>query len=272
MSSFVIKTIAILTMTIDHVNNIFYKIPLLNMIGRIAFPLFCFQIVVGYAKTRNLKKYLLRLFLFAIISQIPYHMFMQRLKETYSTNVLITLFFGVIAMYLYDIRVNNKNDKIELMDSRGNILLKRMNLKYDGLLYGLCTIIKCTTIFIVMLICYLLNSDYNAWGIILVLIIHAFYPFDGKIRFMSKTINTNKFYAITMFLIIMMIMCLVKYITYYGELKNIDILKYTLFTFIPSIFILLANGKKGISLKYFFYLYYPLHILIILLVEKIIIN
>ena len=59
MSSFVIKLIAIITMLCDHSGDaIIGHFSILNIIGRIAFPLFCFQIVVGYKHTKNVKKYL----------------------------------------------------------------------------------------------------------------------------------------------------------------------------------------------------------------------
>ena len=58
MSSFIIKIIAIFTMFIDHSGDaLIGKTSILNVIGRIAFPLFAFQLVVGYKNTSNLKKY-----------------------------------------------------------------------------------------------------------------------------------------------------------------------------------------------------------------------
>lgn len=118
MSSFIIKIIAIITMTIDHINDIFFKQTTYNVIGRIAFPLFCFQIVVGYSKTRNLFKYILRLFVFAIITQIPYYFFMKAIGAGFSLNVLCTLVLGLIAMYFYDLKFENSTDKVSIMDGK----------------------------------------------------------------------------------------------------------------------------------------------------------
>ena len=65
--------IAIVSMVFDHTGYILFKnFSWMNYIGRLAFPIFAFQLTEGYSYTKNLKKYFLRLFIFAIISQIPY--------------------------------------------------------------------------------------------------------------------------------------------------------------------------------------------------------
>ena len=71
-----LKIIAIVTMLIDHIgyyfennmNNTIYII--LRIIGRISMPLFAYLLVQGFFYTQNLKKYILRIFVFAIITQI----------------------------------------------------------------------------------------------------------------------------------------------------------------------------------------------------------
>ena len=76
MSSFILKIIACFTMFIDHLRYIVPGNPIImSYIGRLAFPIFAFQSANGYSYTKNLKKYLLRLLVFALISQIPYHLY-----------------------------------------------------------------------------------------------------------------------------------------------------------------------------------------------------
>lgn len=103
MNSFVLKVIACITMFIDHIGYAIFNGPSwFNYIGRIAFPIFAFQISEGYAHTRNIKKYLLRLFIFAIISQIPFMLFISIIHDGFSLNVIFTLLFGLISTIVYD--------------------------------------------------------------------------------------------------------------------------------------------------------------------------
>ena len=76
MSSFVLKLIAIVTMTLDHIGYmVFGKLSFFNCIGRLAFPIFAFQISEGYLHTKSKKNYLFRLLFFAFASQLPFSFF-----------------------------------------------------------------------------------------------------------------------------------------------------------------------------------------------------
>lgn len=73
MSSFWIKIIALITMLIDHIGFAFFpENLLLRIIGRISMPLFAFQIAVGFDKTKSREKYIIRMLIFALVSQIPF--------------------------------------------------------------------------------------------------------------------------------------------------------------------------------------------------------
>lgn len=91
------KLVAIITMMIDHAGVIFFpSIMWLRVIGRIAFPLFCWGIVIGVERTRDWKMYLLRLAISAIVSQ-PFYML--ALSHSWiELNVLVTLLLGMISI------------------------------------------------------------------------------------------------------------------------------------------------------------------------------
>ena len=87
MTSFILKCIAMISMLIDHTSVAYFgQTTLFNVIGRIAFPIFAFQISEGYIHTKNLKKYLLRLFCFAIISQVPFMLFDSMFTNNFSSS------------------------------------------------------------------------------------------------------------------------------------------------------------------------------------------
>lgn len=103
MNAFVLKLIACITMFIDHIGYaIFGTHSYFNYIGRLAFPIFAFQISEGYVHTKNLKKYFLRLFVFALISQIPFMLFTKLIFNEFSINVIFTLLFGLMSITIYD--------------------------------------------------------------------------------------------------------------------------------------------------------------------------
>lgn len=93
-----LKIIAIICMMIDHAGSIFFpSMPELRIIGRIAFPLYAWCVVVGVCYTRNVGKYALRLLITGIISQ-PF--FMWALSHNWQhLNVFATLLLGVLALW-----------------------------------------------------------------------------------------------------------------------------------------------------------------------------
>ena len=112
-----LKLIAILSMLIDHANKalIYPNLTsnngaltvvsnLFDIIGRIAFPLFCFFVVEGYFKTRSRKKYLINLLIFGVISEVPFDMFTTASFFNMNwNNVMFTLAFVLITIWIIDI-------------------------------------------------------------------------------------------------------------------------------------------------------------------------
>ena len=128
LSGSALKWIAIITMLIDHIgailvneslgqkivdlynitdpdkiNKIYELIPeiymAMRMIGRLAFPIFCFLLVQGFIHTRNVKTYAIRLGIFALISEIPFDLALNKTPFYWGySNVFFTLLCGLLVM------------------------------------------------------------------------------------------------------------------------------------------------------------------------------
>lgn len=229
LNSSMLKTIALVTMFIDHfamtilywgilypnMNSIFsddrlymiYQIyTIMRNIGRIAFPIFCFQLVEGFIHTSNRKKYALRLALFALISEIPFNLAAyNQLIDPLARNIFFTLLIGLFTIWAME-----KLEQIHVF------------------LMAVPAVIGC-------IIAYLINCDYDYRGIILIILLY-FFRYHKGLQTLAGSISL------------------------YWEWPAI-------FAFIP---INLYNGKKGWNMKYFTYLFYPAHLLLLYLIKLMI--
>lgn len=115
LSGTALKLAACITMLIDHIGascieatyGVAYRTPpqivqldlVLRLIGRLAFPIFCFLLVEGFLHTHDVKKYIERLFLFGLLSEVPFDMaFFKTPFHWGNQNVYWTLALGVLAM------------------------------------------------------------------------------------------------------------------------------------------------------------------------------
>ncbi len=122
----------------------------LRLIGRIAFPIFCFLLVEGFLHTKNLPRYCLRLALFALISEIPFDLaFEQTFFNPTSQNVFFTLFIGLLTI----------------------ACLKQLETQFDGssvlLLFGRLLILLCG-----MTLARILHTDYSFTGVLVIGILY----------------------------------------------------------------------------------------------------
>lgn len=252
MTSFALKIIALITMFIDHSGYaIMGHFSFFNYIGRIAFPIFAFQISEGYNHTKNLKKYFLRLGLFALVSQIPFSLFSLKYHgNPFGLNVFFTLFLGLLAIYLYDYVVKIfENNKIKSnINMTSNDKITSVNEKKNNLFIYFGKILGIIMALLIAYVAELINSDYGFWG---VLVVFVFYIFNGK-----KLLITIAFFAL----------CAIKYIPQFiASGYNYIYIILALCTFLPILFIDLYNGKQGPKIKYLLYIFYPVHLLILAL-------
>lgn len=214
-SSFALKIIAVICMFCDHFGDAIIKpFSFFNVIGRIAFPIFAFQITEGYIHTKDLKKYFKRLIIFAIISQIPFMLFLSTFTSPFTLNIFFTLLLGLLSIYIYN-KIPNK---------------------FLAIVIGI----------IISIFAEIINVDYGAWGIIIIMI---FYIFKDKKVIMS---------------LLYILSCFIKYLPNLLKYNFHYIYLLLLFSTAFSIFFIIAyNGKQGKKIKYFLYIFYPLHMLIL---------
>lgn len=98
-----LKLVAIISMLCDHVGSIFFpEYPVFRWIGRLAFPIFSYCMTVGMLYTHDIKKYLTRLGVFALISQpcyiFAFHPYDWQ-AEWGNMNIFFTLFFSLLAVW-----------------------------------------------------------------------------------------------------------------------------------------------------------------------------
>ncbi len=98
-----LKIIAMISMVFDHAGDMFFPdVTWPRMIGRLAMPIFSFFIAEGFAHTRDMKKYLCRLGLFALISEIPFDLAFEGKIGLGHQNIMLTFFLAGLALMLFD--------------------------------------------------------------------------------------------------------------------------------------------------------------------------
>ncbi len=99
-----LKIIAMAAMLLDHIA--YYFLPysassylFMRLLGRLAFPIFAYYIAKGYQRTRNINRYMGRMLVFALISQLPFYYFMHQVMVL---NILFTFLLALLMLKLYD--------------------------------------------------------------------------------------------------------------------------------------------------------------------------
>lgn len=190
-------------MALDHTGAVLYPSQIwLRCLGRIAFPIFCFLIVEGFFHTHDVRRYMGRLGIFALISEIPYDLAFRGVPLEYAhQNVFFTLLIGIGMM----------------------VLLER-NREWP---------VKAVILLLAMWLAVLIRSDYNFRGVLLIFVFYIFH----ESRWLAVTAGG-----------------------FWNFLYQGVIQKYGVLSVLP---LALYNGERGRKMKYFFYIFYPAHLLLL---------
>ncbi len=261
MSSTVLKLIAVITMLIDHVGlAVFPQYAGMRYIGRLAFPLYCFLLTEGAVYTKNWLKYAGRLFLFGVLAEVPFDLALTRTAVNfYYQNVFWTLGAGLVIIrlwYLYGCmrgRVYASRPLTLTKTEEYLLALAQKNAAADFLLEMGLPLLCLLLVFV----CDFARTDYGAFGALMIWCLFLAKQVDGRRQNRQKGQYDfrSRLTAWLFSAAVIGVMCLL-----YGGFE-----KWGAFASIP---VLLYNGRRGWcprGLQYGFYVFYPLHLLIIAL-------
>ncbi len=224
LSGSVLKLIAVITMFIDHTGYVFYSFPafreplftalgetvtlyfILRKIGRLAFPIYCFLIGEGLRYTKKPIRYLMRLLVFAFISEIPFNLMVSgKFLWSSNQNVFFTLFLGALCIYFL------------------------INIKINFLKAGL--------ILTALGVSIVLKADYGAAGMVVIVLLYALrgYPIVQAIA--GYPLFGGGLYAVAAFIPINL------YNGKRGFIRH-PVLKYAFYLFYPAHMLVLVGIRK----------------------------
>ena len=266
-------------MTVDHVGLLF-RIEPFRYIGRLALPLFCLMIAEGVIHTKSFKKYVLRLGIMAsVISLIIVLTDVVPLIRNNGGSmkdarvIFIDLLLGAVAVYC----LKNKRWYIKL--------LALLPLAYGITSYIVTCHDACGCQGEVLWFPYFLRTQYGWFGIALIigfyfatllgrLFVKSFSAQSGTDPNLYKDSNLERNAINIVSVLLLAVLSVILYFSesfinaniYYMPAAMTDIQIYAI---ISGAFILLYNGRRGYNRKWFqygSYLYYPLHLAIIVLI------
>lgn len=236
LSGNVLKIIAAISMVIDHIGVMFFPyVKIYRILGRLAYPIFAFMIAEGCKYTKNKLKYFLTIFVFAIVIQLVYYLYS---KDTYMS-ILITFSLSILIVFA-------------LQNLQKSFVTKDYSLKskiFSALLFAIAIAL---TVF--MNIQY--TVDYGILGCVAPAFASLVFSFEGSPEFMKKV--DLPFVRVLLFSIALVLLSI-----YWGGNQFYCLLAIPL--------LLLYSGKRGkLKMKYFFYAFYPAHLLLLELINFLI--
>lgn len=237
LSSAALHVIAMMFMLYDHMwGTILPRYSILTCIGRIAYPIYAFMLVEGYFHTHDVKKYLKRLLLWGLISEIPFDLMMGGVMfYPFHQNAMFTMALGLLLVWWVDISMQ-KSKTVGIVVSCVAFLL--------GLVIGNITMV-----------------DYFGPGIAMILV---FYVCRGERWYHKVTM-----FAFMYWLNVVVAGGMYYPVTIFGHEFELMQQGLALLALIP---IWMYHGKQGYHAKWFStfcYVFYPAHMLFLVLLARI---
>lgn len=207
----------------------------LTCIGRMTFPIYAFLLVEGYFHTHNLKKYVKRLFIFALLSEIPFNLVM-------GSSWFYPIHQNVLWTFLIAIGFIHMNEKAKAVGKQWVRVIACVGSVFLAFVVGLLTMV-----------------DYYHAGIWMVLV---FYFFRG-----CKWWNYVGQFLLLYYINVEELSGFAYEITLFGETHFWVRQGFALLALIP---IWLYRGKEGYkskALQYVYYGFYPVHLLVLALIR-----
>ncbi len=234
LSGNALKLIAAIAMFFDHFGMIFYpEVRLFRYVGRLAFPIFAFFIAEGCKYTRNRAKYLLTIYLLAVLFQIAYYV---ALRDLYMS-VFVTFTLGIALVYLFD------NAKRALTSERAKDWQKLTAL--FCFLLGVFTVYRLNETFTI---------DYGFYGCVTPLCASLFHA--PKKNALLSPYPSKKWDSLSASVVCTSFPLL--------GLCAVAVVPKQYYCFFAILLLLTYSGKRGKrKMKYFFYFFYPVHLLLL---------
>ena len=151
-----LKIIAMISMVLDHIGDIFLpEAGWLRYAGRIAMPVFAFCIAEGYAHTKDRNRYMIRMGIFALISEIPFDLAFFGKVGFRHQNIMVTFFIALLALRLFDAVRGSRSEETGRYSTQKTAL-------------GVNTVLAMAVLALV------LRTDYSLFGVIAVFLFYVF--------------------------------------------------------------------------------------------------
>ena len=245
-------------------------------IGRLGFPIFCFLLVEGFHRTRNVRKYALRLGIFALISELPFNLAIcgQVCNPGYQ-NVYFTLLSGLVALCAFRFLETYANAGKKDMPA-----LLRILFLVTGILLPAVFVHISDTLNIAgqkkRFIACVLVSGVLIIGLFLCGMRHGL----RRAEAIGATLTALSLCMIAaellctdyagMGVLTIAVMYLLRRHRVLSMAAGCAVLSVMTLSELPAFFavipIALYNGRRGLKMKYFFYAFYPLHLALLYIV------